>query len=434
MNFKLKSIFKPNLLAFTSRGIGRGSDGRIMVFLAILGLSFSSGLPLALTSSTLQAWYTVSGVDLFTIGALSLVGQPYIYKVVWAPFLDRYIPFSLGRRRSWILLTQLGLVLGLVSMAFLKPESTPGILAMVALIVAFFSATQDIAFDAYRTDVLSVQERGIGASLNSIGYRLAMVVSSAMALILAAKMGWQVMYLLMAGLMLMAVFITLRAPNPPEVYQRPSSLGNAIMEPLKEFISRKNAIVILIFILTYKLCDAFALSLNTTFLIRGLGFSLVDVGTISKVVTVVASLLGALVGGILLPRMGLYRSLFYFGFMQMVANLSFALLGLIGKNYWMMGSAIFIENFCSGLTTVAFVVFLMSLCDQRYTATQYALLSAVMAMGRVFVGPEAAILVEHLGWVQFYILTFFIGIPALVLLYWLNKRKVDFSYASRGLA
>lgn len=389
---------------------------------AVLCLSFSSGLPLVLVGSTLQAWYTMAGVNLLAIGTLTLIGQPYIFKFLWAPFLDRFVPFAMGRRRSWILLTQGMLVLGLVWMAFLSPSSTPWLLASVALMVAFFSATQDIAFDAYRTDVLLTNELGIGASLTAIGARVAILISGALALILVAKIGWQAVYLLMAALMLCGMFATYFAPNPFNEVKVPRSLKEAVLAPITEFMSRRNALALLIFIAVYKLCDAMAMSLNTTFLIRGLGFSLAEIGAITKVVGLTAVLVGSFVGGLLLPALGLYRALFYFGLLQMFSNLSFALLSAVGKSYWLMGSAIFAENFCAGLGTVAFIVFLMSLCDKRFTATQYAFFSALMALGRVFVGPEAAVMVKYLGWTNFYISTFFIGVPALILLWWLNRR------------
>lgn len=394
--------------------------------IAITLLSFSSGLPLALTYSTLQAWYTVAGVSLVGIGALSLVGQPYIYKFLWAPLMDRFTPSRLGRRRGWIFCMQFAMVVGLVVMAFLNPSRTPWLLASTALGVAFFSASQDIAFDAYRTDLLKPSERGLGAAVNTIGYRMAMLVSGALALVLAAEIGWRVTYLIMAGLLVIEMFITLWSPELTKPVGAPTSLSRAIVEPIKEFMTRKNAILILIFIVIYKLTDAFALSLNTPFLIRGLGFSLVDVGTISKTVGLAASLLGSFIGGILFSRLGMYRSLMIFGVLQMSSNLAFALLAMVGKSFIVMGFAVFVEYFCGGLSTVAFVAFLMSLCNRRYTATQFALFSALSALGRVFAGPEAAIMVDHVGWAQLYVWTFVIGIPALLLLWWLNRR-VDFS-------
>jgi len=393
---------------------------------AVMLLSFSSGLPLALTGSTLQAWYTVAGANLMTIGILSMVGQPYVYKFLWAPVMDRFTPLKIGRRRAWVFLTQLLLVIALCVMAFLNPKHMPWLLATVALGVAFFAASQDVAIDAYRTDVLQIDERGFGASVTNLGYRIAMLVSGALSLILAAEIGWRSTYLIMAGLMMLGMVVTLRSPQPSEKLGVPNTFTEAVVEPFRDFMTQKNAMMLLVFMITYKIADVFALSLNTTFLIRGVGFSLIDVGSITKVVGLVGALLGSVIGGVMLPRLGLYRSLMVFGFLQIVSNLSFAILAIVGKNYAFMSASIFLDYFCGGLSSVAIIVFLMSLCNKRYTATQYALFSAVTAIGRVFIGPIAAATVEHVGWFQFYIWSFLIGLPSLMILWWL-KHRVDFT-------
>lgn len=394
--------------------------------IAITLLSFSSGLPLALTGSTLQAWYTMAGVSIMTIGALSLVGQPYVYKFLWAPLLDRFMPLNMGRRRSWMFVMQLLLVVGLLIMAFLHPGKDPWLMATIALCVAFFSASQDVAIDAYRTDILKIDERGLGAAMNTIGYRFAMLISGAVALIFASTLGWRVTYIIMACLMALELLVTYWSPCPTERIVPPRTLSSAIVEPWKDFLSRKSAVIILIFIVIYKLSDAFAISLNTYFLLHGIGFSLIELGSVAKITFLAGSLIGALVGGLLMPRLGMYRSLMIFGFLQMASNLLFIPLVYIGKSIGFMAFSLFAESFCGGLSTVAFVAFLMALCDRRFTATQYALLSALAAVGRVFVGPEAAFMVEHLGWVQFYLWTFVMGIPSLGILWWLRQR-IDFS-------
>lgn len=395
--------------------------------LAMIFLGFASGLPLPLISSTLQAWYTVAGVPLLTIGILSLTQQPYTYKPFWAPFMDRFVPFrGMGRRRSWIISMQFCVALSLVAMTFFNPIASPWLLAGLALVVAFFSASQDIAIDAYRTDVLSVSERGMGAANYNLGWRMANITSGAVALIIAATASWQMTYILMAGLMLASMLMTWWAPAPQQEAQAPVSLKAAIVEPLQEFLTRQNALIILVFIILYKLCDALALALNTTFLIRGVGFSLVEIGTIAKVIATVSVLIGSMIGGVLMPRLGLYRSLMVFGVFQAFSNLGYAMLAIVGKNYMMMGASMAIEYFCSGLSSVAFIVFLTSLCDHRYSATQYALFSSIAAIARVFVGPVAAVMVERMGWAQFYVWTTFIGIPALFILWWLRYR-VDFA-------
>lgn len=392
---------------------------------AVLLLSFSSSLPLALVGSTLQAWYTVAGVSLMTIGTLTLVGQPYVYKFLWAPVMDRFTLFKMGRRRGWILCMQLLLVTGLATMAFLNPAVHPWMLAWVAFIVAIFSASQDIAIDAYRADILQPEERGLGAAFTTFGGRIAFLISSALALILASHIGWRFTYLMMAVLIAINVLVTVWSPRPDENVIAPRTMSKAVIEPLREFMSRDSAVLLLIFIVIYKICDALAVSLNTAFLIRGIGFSLDVVGSVYKLVALLSTLLGSLIGGLLMSRLGMYRSLMYFGVLQAVSNLAYMGLALVGKSYLFMVGAVFAEYFCSGLSTVAFVAFLMSLCDRRYTATQYALFSALSAVGRVFVGPEAALMVNHMGWATFYFATFLIGFPALFLLWWLRYR-VDF--------
>lgn len=393
--------------------------------LTIFLLGFSSGLPLSLIGPTLQAWYTVSGVSLAMIGWLTLIGQPYAYKFLWAPFLDHSVPFSWGRRRSWIFLMQglLALICGV--MAFMHPAQTPYLLAFLALLVAFFSATQDTAFDAYRTELLFVEERGIGTSVYTIAYRLAMIVSGAVALIVAAVISWRAMYLMMSGCFLALMFVTRRAPNPRTDNALPNSIKEALTAPLRAFFSRKHAAVILIFIVLYKLPDGMASSLNITFLIRGVGFELLQIGAISKTIGLVALLLGSVVGGLLLPFLGVFRSLWIFGLLQLSSNLLYAWLALVGKNILMMSVAIFGENFCSGLATVALVVYLMGLCDVRYTATQYALFSAVASLGRIFIGPLSAVIVQHVGWIDFYMLSAMIGLPSILLVSLLNTSVDD---------
>jgi MFS transporter, PAT family, beta-lactamase induction signal transducer AmpG len=389
--------------------------------LAVLLMGFASGLPLALVGSTLQAWFTTSGSSIVTIGTLSLVGLPYIWKFVWAPFMD-YVHFSrLGRRRSWIVATQICMVVTIIVMAFLDPASQPWPIACLALGIAFFSASQDIAIDGYRTDIVTPDERGMAAALVTLSYRFAMLVSGAGALILAGAYGWRSMYFIMAGLLVMEMLVTLWSPKPATDDQPPAQLL-AIYNSWFDFIRRKHAIAILIFIVIYKICDAYALALNTPFLLRYMHFSLEQVGAISKVCGLSGSLIGCFVGGLLLPSFGLYRSLFWFGILQMLSNLLYLWMAVVGKSVTVMAVAVFGEYFCGGLASVAFVAFLMGLCDRRFSATQYALLSALSAVGRVFVGPSAGIFVEHLGWVDFYLFACLIGLPSIFLLYWLNDR------------
>jgi PAT family beta-lactamase induction signal transducer AmpG len=403
------------------------SNARTKRLLTILLMGFSSGLPLGLVSTTLQAWYTVSGVSLVTIGWLTLVGQPYAYKFLWAPFLDRWSPLSFGRRRGWIVLMQFAVAMTLAVIPFFHPAEQPGLIAFLALFVAVFSATQDTAIDAYRTELLPESERGLGVSFNTVAYRVAMIVSSAFALIIAALISWRAMYWMMSGCFLLLMLVTQYAPDAASHPHPPKTVREAMIAPMQSFFSQSNAALILIFILLYKLCDAMALSLNTTFLIRGVGFDLVQIGMISKTVGLIAGLLGSIVGGMLMPYLGLYRSLWYFGLLQMSSNLLYVWLACVGKNITVMSLAIFGENFCGALGTVAFVVFLMNLCDQRYTATQYALFSAVAALGRIFIGPISAVLVQRVGWADFYIVSTIVGLPALIILSLFIKERISIS-------
>lgn len=384
----------------------------------LLVLGFASGLPLALTSGTLQAWATVEGVPLQEIGFLTLVGTAYTIKFLWAPLVDRFAPPLLGRRRGWMLVTQVLLGAAILAMGALSPSSALMPLALLAVLVAFLSATQDIAFDAYCTDVLRKEERGAGAAIKVMGYRLAMIVSGGLALIMADQwIGWGNTYMVMGGLMLLCALATLWAPEPEHVARPPRSLREAVAEPLHEFFTRRGALSVLLLIVLYKLGDAFAGALSTTFLIRGAGFTPTEVGTVNKVLGLAATIIGALAGGSLMARWGLYRSLMAFGLLQAVSNLAYWLIAVSPKNLWLMATGVGIENLCGGLGTASFVGLLMALCRQRFSATQFALLSALSAVGRTYLaGPLTPPLVNHLGWPGFFLLTVVIAIPGLVLL------------------
>jgi PAT family beta-lactamase induction signal transducer AmpG len=386
----------------------------------MLPLGFASGLPLALTGGTLQAWLTMANVELATIGLFAYVGLPYTLKFMWAPVMDRLVPPWLGRRRGWMILTQLGLAASLTAMALTGPIAMPHVFAAIALGVAFVSASQDIVFDAYRTDLLKPDERGLGVATWVMGYRLAMVVSGSVALVLADRVGWSVTYLCMAGLMVLGTITILLSPEPTDSQQGPRSMQEAVLGPLKEFFARPMALAMLALIVLYKLGDAFAGALTTPFLIRGLDFSSTDVGVI-RVFGLGSTILGAFIGGILMPRLGLFRSLLAFGMLQALSNLSFLVLFWMGKNYAAMAFAVGFENLTGGMGTAAFVSLVMSLCDHRYTATQFALLSSVEAIGRVFLGWPAAKLVGLVGWGTFFVVTFVAAVPGLWLLWRLRK-------------
>jgi len=389
----------------------------------LLVLGFSSGLPLALTSSTLQAWATVEGVSLQNLGFLTLIGSAYTLKFLWAPLVDRFVPPLLGRRRGWIILTQLLLAVCIAAMGFFTPAANMLWLAALAVLVTFLSATQDIAFDAYSTDVLHKKERAAGAALKVLGYRLAMVLSGGGALILADQwLGWRTTYVLMGGIMAACALATLAAPEPQTAVRPPASLAAAVILPLKEFFRRRGAVTVLLLIVLYKLGDAFAGAISTPFLLRGAGFSLSEVGAINKVFGLSATIAGALLGGGLMARLGLYRALLWFGVLQAVSNFGYWLLAISTPYLSFMAAVVAVENLCGGLGTAAFVALLMALCRQEFSATQFALLSALSAIGRTYLaGPLSPSLAQDLGWPSFFALTVLIALPGLVLLWWHRK-------------
>ena len=387
----------------------------------MLPLGFASGLPLALTSGTLQAWLTVAGLDLKTIGIFTLVGLPYTLKFLWAPLMDRLVPPWLGRRRGWMLVTQMSVALGLAAMAMTGPGQRPEILGVLALVVAFLSASLDIVFDAYRTDVLLRPERGFGVAVWVNGYRCALLLASAGALLLADHIGWQYTYLLLAALMLAGVVTIFVSPEPSEPSATPASLAEAIGGPLKEFFTRPGVIGLLALIVLYKVGDAVAASLQTAFLIGGMGFSVSEVGYV-KGLGIGATLIGALAGGVAMAKLGMVRSLLLFGLLQAVSNLGFMWLAWMGKSYMALMTSILVENVTGGMGTVAFVALIMSLCDHRYTATQFALLSSLEALGRVFSGRPSAELVEMVGWAQFFFWSFLFARPGIWLVWGLRAQ------------
>ncbi|MGU9866339.1 muropeptide MFS transporter AmpG [Kluyvera ascorbata] len=383
----------------------------------LLILGFASGLPLALTSGTMQAWMTVENIDLKTIGFFSLVGQAYVFKFLWSPVMDRYTPPFLGRRRGWLLTTQCLLLIAIAAMGFLEPSTQLRWMAALAVIIAFCSASQDIVFDAWKTDVLPAEERGAGAAISVLGYRLGMLVSGGLALWLADKwLGWQGMYWLMAALLVPCIIATLLAPEPSDVIPVPKSLEQAVVQPLKDFFGRNNAWLILLLIVMYKLGDAFAMSLTTTFLIRGVGFDAGQVGMVNKTLGLFATIVGALYGGVLMQRLTLFRALLIFGILQGVSNAGYWALSVTDKHIYSMAAAVFFENLCGGMGTAAFVALLMTLCNKSFSATQFALLSALSAVGRVYVGPIAGWFVETHGWPTFYLFSVFAAVPGILLL------------------
>lgn len=382
----------------------------------MLFLGFSSGLPLLLTADTLQAWMKAEGVDLKTIGFFSLVGLPYSLKFLWSPLVDRYVPGFLGRRRGWLVLTQIALFAAILAMSLHNPKAALQLLAANAVLIAFLSATQDIVFDAYRTDVLSQKEMGLGAAIGVLGYRIAMLTAGSLAFILADHLPWAGVYAVMAAFMLIGVAATLWAPEPTIAVIPPQTLSAAVIEPFREFFARSGlrGLWILLFIVLYKAGDAFAASMATPFLLD-LNFTKTDIGAIKGGVGLFATIFGALAGGGLLTKLGINRSLWIFGALQAISNLVYYFLAE-NPAYNLMVAATVIENFCAGLGTAAFVAFLMSLCNVNFSATQYALLSSLMATSRNILVAPAGVIAERLGWPLFFLFTLGAALPGLLLL------------------
>lgn len=385
---------------------------------ALLLLGFSSGLPFLLPRSNLQAWMTVEKVDLGAIGLFALVNLPYSLKFLWSPILDRYIPPFLGRRRGWLAITQVALILAIAALYFQKPGQALQLLAINAVLIAFFGASQDIAADAYRTDVLEKLEMGAGAAVFVLGYRLALLATGSIAFILADSIPWPSVFLFMSLLMLVGVVASFFAPEPPEDENRPESLREAVVLPFGDFFYRHGltvGFVILLFIILYSLGDAFLSSLSTPFLIKA-GFALKEIGAIRGGMGLIATIVGTLTGGAILSKIGINRSLWIFGFLQALSNIGYFALAQAGKSYPLLVLSINVENFCGGLAAAGFVAFLMSLCNQRFSATQYALLTSFMAVSRDLLVAPSGFLAERTGWPLFFLISIFAALPGLLLL------------------
>ncbi len=373
-------------------------------------------MPVALSFSTLEAWCAVSGLSLKTIGAIKLVALAYVFKFLWAPIIDRYSLPVLSRRRGWMFWMQIGIVVVLVSIAGLSPLTSLPAIALLAILLATLSATQDIAVDAYRADQLLPRDRGLGAALGVGGYRIAMVVSGGLALILAGHYGFRYAYLAMAAFMGVGIVGTAMAPEQQAPEKPVHSLAEAYVEPLREFLARTKALQWLLLILVYKLGNAFALSLSSTFLLRGAGYALTDVGWVNKVFGLAATVVGAFAGGLLLERWALRRALWVFGVLQGLGALGFLAIALGWQGYPALVVAVAAENFTSGLGTGAFVALLMALCNKRFSATQYALFSALDSAARIFVGPVAGWIAADYGWVVYFGVSLACAVPGLLLL------------------
>lgn len=389
--------------------------------LIIFLLGFSSGLPLALLTSTLQAWYAFSGMSVLATGALSLVGLPYAYRMVWGPILDRYSLFSLGRRRSWILTMQLLLLVGFNAMAWLTPTQHPKLLAGFALVLAFFSATQDVAIDGQRAEYLPVKEHAMGASLAVLGYRIALLLSGGLALVMAEHYGWAFTYRCMGLMMLFGIMAVLFSQEPPFENQQ-ETMPLSFIAPMKELLFRPRMIYLLIFVVLYKLGEAFTTTTSgivMPFLIQGLGFSLDTIGYVNKILGIGSIILGGVTAGFILMRYSLYSSLFLFGLLQAITNVLFVALAIAGKNLVLLAIAVFFDNFAAGMGSTALVALFMRLVNTQFTGTQFSLLVALSTLPRILSGPVAASIQMSFGWVTLYeisVISALLFIPFLILI------------------
>lgn len=399
--------------------------------LLMLVLGFASGMPLALTGSTLTAWLVTEGVDIQTIGLFSLVGLPYAFKFLWSPLMDRYVPPFLGRRRGWMMITQLALIATICTMGFFSPGSMPLLIATIAVALAFFSASQDIVLDAYRTEHLKPEERGAGAGVWIMGYRIAILVSGAVALILSDYLSWKTVYMIMGLTMSIGCIATIFSPEPLklnpgiEKIEPPKSLHDAIVLPFVEFFKRPGALEILLFIILYKLGDVAASQMTTPYILKYIGFSRTELGAIYKGFGMAATIAGTLVGGAIMTKWSLKMSLMIFGVLQGVSTLIFIILEFTGREIWALALVIGVENFSGGMGTAAYTALLMGLCNRNFTATQYALLSSLMAVSRYITGAPTGYLVDAVGWVMFFVICTALALPGLLLLVRYNSWAVE---------
>ncbi len=392
--------------------------------LIALAMGFSSGLPLLLTGSTLQAWLKESGVSLTTIGLSAFIGLPYTLKFLWAPIFDRYV-LPLGRRRGWLLVTQILLTAAIVGLAFAQPKSQLAGLALVSLLITFFSASQDIVIDAYRRESLSNEALSFGSALAVNGYRVGMLVASGGALILADATSFQTAYLVMAAAMAVGILTTLLSPEPTPGAATPKTLHEAVVAPFVEFFQREGAITTLAFILLYKLGDNMAGAILTPFYLD-LGFTKTEIGTVVKLWGFWATIVGGTLGGLLVLKIGLPRALVWFGVLQIISTFGFVLLSKIGHSIPALASVVAFENLTAGMGMAAFVGLMGALTDRRFTATQYALLSSLMGVPRVIFAAPTGAMASAMGWQGFFIFCCVVALPGM----WLALRARDWLRAT----
>jgi PAT family beta-lactamase induction signal transducer AmpG len=400
-------------MPFPKPAIVKSIFNRRMIVALVMG--FSSGLPLLLTISLLQAWMTRQGVDLAVIGLMALVGLPYTLKFLWAPLMDRFTLPIFGRRRGWLLLCQTLLILAVILLGQTNPQKAPWLVALAALVVTFFSASQDIVIDAYRREDLRDEELGLGSSLYITGYRIGMWLAGGGGFILADHLSFSMVYGIMALCILPGLLTTLLTPEPATPMGTPGTLKEAVAEPFKEYFRRSGAVWMLAFILLYKIGDTMASAMTTPFYLD-MGFSMTEIGAIVKSFGAGAIIAGGIIGGIIMLRLGINRSLWVFGVLQAVSTAGFVVLSYLGNSPITLAAVIAFENLSAGMGTSAYAAFMASITNKKFTATQYALLTSLMGVPRVVASAGTGFMAKNIGWSGFFIFCTLIAIPGMLLL------------------
>ena len=404
-----------------SLSIRRAMLNRRMLICIFTG--FASGMPLYVLISLVPAWLRTEGVGLKEIGFFALIGLPYIWKFVWSPLLDRYslslFTYKPGLRRSWMLSTQVLLLVTIGTLGFLDPLTQLWPIAWLCLGIAFLSATQDIVLDAYRRQIHPDQELGLGNSIHVNAYRVGGLIPGSLSLVLSDFLPWETVFLITAAFVLAGIALTLSIKEPPRTHQQPATLQAAIVEPFNEFFSRQGvqqALLILAFMLLYKLGDSMATALATPFYLD-MGFSKTEIGIVAKQAALWPMIIGGIAGGILMLKIGINRALWLFGFVQIISILGFAVLARVGGGLWLLGLVIGFEYLGVGLGTAAFVAFIARTTNPAFAATQFALFTALTAVPRTVASAATGIIVEGVGWENFFYMCTLIAIPGMLLLF-----------------
>jgi PAT family beta-lactamase induction signal transducer AmpG len=389
-------------------------------------LGFSSGLPFLLISGTLKIWMARENVDISTIGYFSWVGISYSLKFIWAPILDHFTLFAIGRRRSWMLVTQILLMISIAFLGSLNPRDSLDVMAVICVITGFFSATQDIAIDAYRREYLTDEELALGSGMNQYGYRVAMLVSNGLGLALVGSsfinLDWHQLYYFMASLMLIGIGFTLWSPEPEVTgIHGTMSFKDNVLNPFKEFLKRDKAVIILLFVFLFKLGDAMSGAMLSPFYVQ-MGYTNEDIALIAKTFGLSAALIGLFIGGVIVYALGVFRSLWIFGIMQALSTGLFAMITFTGPERWALAVTVLFEDISSGMGSAAFITYISSITNKKYTATQYAILSSIATIGRNFLSGFSGNMVKALGWAPFFYTCAMIAIPGLIMLSIVNRQ------------